>query len=92
MFKYSLSINIGDGYADSTYYFKSPSGNYSIEFLAGIIQGATDLRLIQPTEALKDRRSRRKDKEQRKAGASCAHEWESGMFSICKKCGLIDKV
>ena len=92
MFKYSLSISIGDGYTDNTYYFKSPTGNYSIEFLAGIIQGATDLRLIQPTEALKDRRLRRiTNKEQRKAGASCAHEWVSGMFShICKKCGRID--
>ena len=59
MFKYSLSINIGDGYTDNTYYFKSPTGNYSIEFLAGIIQGATDLRLIPPTKALRSRQSRR---------------------------------
>ena len=57
MFKYSLSVNIGDGYTSHTYHFQSKSGNYSIEFLAGIIQDATDLRLIPPTKALRSRQS-----------------------------------
>lgn len=47
-YDYTVSVSVGDGYTVKTYYFSSRTGNYSIEFLAGVIQGATDLRLVSP--------------------------------------------
>ena len=43
MYKYTITIN--DGFIDYVYDFESKSGAYSIEYLAGIIQGSTDLRI-----------------------------------------------
>lgn len=50
MFEYKVTIN--DGHTNSTYYFQSKSGGYSIEFLAGMFAGCNhDLKLIPPSEA-----------------------------------------